>query len=77
MANFRIAGVLFGSTLMALLNLGAARATEERLGEVDFPISCSPMAQQQFNRAERVHRHCQSRTVLCHGLLGDRDQPAP
>src|SRR5260221_5167308 len=51
MANFRIAGVLFGSTLISLLNLGAARATEERLGEVDFPISCSPVAQQQFNRA--------------------------
>ena len=51
MANFRIAGVLFGLTLIALLNLGAARATEERLGEVDFPISCSPAAQQQFNRA--------------------------
>jgi hypothetical protein len=51
MANFRIAGLLFGSTLIALLNLGAARATEERLGEVNFPISCSPMAQQQFNRA--------------------------
>jgi hypothetical protein len=51
MANFRIAGVLFGSTLIALLNLGAARATEERLGEVDFPISCGPVAQQQFNRA--------------------------
>lgn len=51
MANFRIAGVLFGSTLIALLNLGAARATEERLGEVDFPISCSLAAQQQFNRA--------------------------
>jgi tetratricopeptide (TPR) repeat protein len=51
MANFRIGGVLFGSALIALLNLGAARATEERLGDVDFPISCSPVAQQQFNRA--------------------------
>ena len=51
MANFRIAGVLVGSTLIAQLNLGAACATEERLGEVDFPISCSPVAQQQFNRA--------------------------
>jgi hypothetical protein len=51
MANFRIGGILFGSTLIGLLNLGAARATEERLGDVDFPISCSPVAQQQFNRA--------------------------
>ena len=30
---------------------GPARADEERLGEVNFPISCSPAAQQQFNRA--------------------------
>ena len=50
MANFRIAGVLFGSTLTVLLNL-AAPATAERLGEVDFPISCSPVPQQQFNHA--------------------------
>jgi hypothetical protein len=50
MANFRIAGVLFGATLIVLLNL-AAPATAERLGEVDFPISCGPVPQQQFNRA--------------------------
>ena len=39
------------STLIALLSQAVARATEERLGEVNFPISCSPAAQQQFNRA--------------------------
>ena len=38
------------STLTVLLNL-AAPATAERLGEVDFPISCSPVPQQQFNHA--------------------------
>src|SRR6476619_2072228 len=51
MPNLRIAGVLFGSTLIVVLNVGAARAIGERLGDVDFPISCSPSAQQQFNRA--------------------------
>ena len=51
MAAFRIARVLFASALIALLNQAVARATEERLGEVNFPISCSPAAQQQFNRA--------------------------
>jgi hypothetical protein len=51
MANFRIAGFLFRSALIALLSQGAARANEERFGEVNFPISCSPAAQQQFNRA--------------------------
>jgi len=51
MADFRNARVLFASTLIALLSPGLARAGEERLGEVNLPISCSPAAQQQFNRA--------------------------
>src|SRR6476659_1405429 len=29
----------------------AARAQEEKFGEVNFPISCSAAAQMQFNRA--------------------------
>jgi tetratricopeptide (TPR) repeat protein len=51
MADSRNARVLFASTLIALLSPGLARASEERLGEVNLPISCSPAAQQQFNRA--------------------------
>ena len=51
MGAFRIARVLFASALVALLTQGVARADEERLGEVNLPISCSPAAQQQFNRA--------------------------
>src|SRR3954466_13251880 len=51
MSNFRIARTLLASTMIALLSGAVARATEERLGEVNFPISCSPAAQQQFNRA--------------------------
>lgn len=51
MANSRIAEALFASALIALLGQGGARANEERLGEVDFSISCGPAAQQQFNRA--------------------------
>ena len=51
MTNFRIARVLFASTAIVLLSQAVARANEERLGEVDLPISCSPAAQQQFNRA--------------------------
>jgi hypothetical protein len=51
MGTFRIAGVLVASALVALLAQGVARASEERLGEVSLPISCSPAAQQQFNRA--------------------------
>src|ERR1700694_1281508 len=50
MARCRIVGMLFTSALIALIYQTAARA-EERLGEVNFPISCSPPAQAQFNRA--------------------------
>jgi hypothetical protein len=39
------------STLIVPLSQAIARANEERLGEVNFPISCSPAAQQQFDRA--------------------------
>ena len=37
--------------LVALLDQTPARADEERFGAVSFPISCSPAAQTQFNRA--------------------------
>jgi predicted Zn-dependent protease len=50
MARSRIVGILITATLIALINQAAAR-DEERLGEVNFPISCSPTAQAQFNRA--------------------------
>ena len=50
MARSRIVGVLFSSALIVLINHTVARA-EERSGEVNFPISCSPAAQVQFNRA--------------------------
>jgi hypothetical protein len=51
MARYGIARVLLASAVIALVDHAAARATEERLGEVNFPISCSPAAQQQFSRA--------------------------
>jgi tetratricopeptide (TPR) repeat protein len=47
----RIAENLFVSVLVVLLIQPVARAQEEKLGEVHFQISCSPAAQQQFNRA--------------------------
>jgi hypothetical protein len=50
MARSRIVAILFTSALVALSNQTAA-LSEERLGEVNFPISCSPAAQEQFNRA--------------------------
>jgi predicted Zn-dependent protease len=50
MACFQKAGIVFASALIALSH-GPAHADEERLGEVNLPISCTPAAQQQFNRA--------------------------
>src|SRR3954462_5018051 len=50
-SRYGIARVLFASAVIALHDHAAARAAEERLGEVNFPISCSEDSQQQFNRA--------------------------
>jgi tetratricopeptide (TPR) repeat protein len=51
MARIRLSRVLFTSALVVLLGQPAARAQEEKLGEVNFPVSCSAAAQAQFNRA--------------------------
>src|SRR3954466_5332525 len=51
MTRSRIARLLFISALIAPVDQTVARAAEERLGEVSFPISCSEAAQQPFNRA--------------------------
>src|SRR3954470_1272365 len=50
MSNLGISRTLIASAI-ALVSVAAAWANEERLGEVNFPISCSRAAQQQFNRA--------------------------
>jgi len=42
---------LFLCVTFAALFGGAAVMAQEKLGKVDFPISCSPEAQAQFNRA--------------------------
>jgi len=51
MARNRIASFLFASAFLALPIQWAARAQEEKYGDVNFPISCSASAQEQFNRA--------------------------
>src|SRR6516164_567807 len=51
MGRTRISRVLCTSALIGLLFQSAVRAQEEKLGEVNFPISCSAGAQMQFNRA--------------------------
>jgi tetratricopeptide (TPR) repeat protein len=51
MTPFQFARVVASSLLTALLGQAVVCANEERLGEVNFPISCGPTAQAQFNRA--------------------------
>ena len=57
----RVMRACFVSALLALLSQPAALAQgtyqptdSEELGEVEFPISCSPAAQQRFNRAVSI-----------------------
>ena len=74
MAHRRIARVLFASSLLALLNTTVARAAEERLGEVNFPISCSPAAQQQFNRAVAMqHSFFFPETVKAFSAIAEKE----
>src|ERR1051326_4344442 len=42
---------LLSAAALCLSLVPAAGAEEEKFGEVNFPISCSPAAQTQFNRA--------------------------
>src|SRR3954462_6642729 len=74
MSNFRIARTLLASTMIALLSQAVARANEERLGEVNFPISCSPAAQQQFNRPVALqHSFFFPETVKAFNAIAERE----
>jgi hypothetical protein len=62
------------SLLVALLIQSGARANEEKLGEVTFPISCSPAAQQQFNRAvAMLHSFFFPETVKAFSVIAQED----
>src|SRR6478609_8274985 len=74
MARCGIAPILFTSAVIALLDHGAARANEERLGEVNFPISCSPAAQQQFDRAVAMqHSFFFPETVKAFTVIAEKE----
>ena len=74
MGTFRITRVLVASALVALVTQGVARANEERLGEVSLPISCSPAAQQQFNRAVAMqHSFFFPETVKAFTAITDKE----
>jgi tetratricopeptide (TPR) repeat protein len=73
MARSRIAGILFTATLIAFIDQNAARA-EERLGEVNFPISCSAAAQAQFNRAVALlHSFFFPETVKAFSAIAEKE----
>jgi hypothetical protein len=66
--------MLLLSLLIALLNQPTARANEERLGDVDFPISCSETAQAQFNRAvAMLHSFFFPETVKAFTAIADKE----
>src|SRR5882757_9460365 len=74
MARSPTASILVGSALIALLNPGTTRANEERLGEVNFPISCGPAAQAQFNRAvAMLHSFFFPETVKAFTAIADKE----
>lgn len=74
MVTFRVTGVLLAAALGALLSQGAVRAAEERLGEVSLPISCSPTAQQQFNRAVALqHSFFFPETVKAFTVIAEKE----
>jgi len=79
MARSQTASALVASALIAALvptaaGAQAAAANEERLGEVDFPISCSPGAQMQFNRAVALlHSFFFPETVKAFSAIADKE----
>jgi tetratricopeptide (TPR) repeat protein len=74
MEALRIARVVAATALAALATDGKAQAAEERLGEVSLPISCSPSAQQQFNRAVAMqHSFFFPETVKAFTAIADNE----
>jgi tetratricopeptide (TPR) repeat protein len=75
MASSRIFQGLFTSLLgAALLIQPAARANEERFGEVNFSISCSSVAQTRFNRGvAMLHSFFYPETVKEFGALAQQE----
>lgn len=73
MAHSRIT-LLFASIVIILFDHAAVLANEERLGEVNLPISCSPAAQQQFNRAVAMqHSFFFPETVKAFAVIAEKE----
>jgi tetratricopeptide (TPR) repeat protein len=62
-----------GAVLLSLAQ-SAARAEEEKFGDVNFPISCSPAAQGEFNRAvAMLHSFFFPETVKAFTAIAQRE----
>jgi hypothetical protein len=73
MARSRISHGFFGSALLVLLAEPSLLA-QEKFGEVRFPISCSAMAQTQFNRAvAMLHSFFFPETVKAFAALASQE----
>jgi hypothetical protein len=60
--------------VIILFDHAAVLANEERLGEVNLPISCSPAAQQQFNRAVAMqHSFFFPETVKAFAVIAEKE----
>jgi predicted Zn-dependent protease len=60
--------------VIVLVDHAAVLASEERLGEVNMPISCSPTAQQGFNRAvARQHSFFFPETVKAFTAIAEKE----
>src|SRR6266700_1087280 len=67
-------GIFFVWSLAIFLAQPAARAQEEKFGEVNFPISCSAAAQTQFNRAvAMLHSFFFPETVKAFTAIADKE----
>ena len=74
MPRSAIARLVVISALIAPLVQTAVHANEERLGEVSFPISCSPAAQTQFNRAVAMqHSFFFPETVKAFAAIAEKE----
>jgi hypothetical protein len=74
MARSPTASVLFMLALIALFQPASARVHDEKLGEVNFPISCSATAQREFNRAvAMLHSFFFPETVKAFTAIADKE----
>jgi len=70
----RTSQFLVATALSLSLAQAAAASEEEKFGEVNFPISCSPAAQGEFNRAvAMLHSFFFPETVIAFAAIAQHE----